>query len=363
MTEPGSGWASPGGDPDTGPTGGGDWQAPTYPPTYPQAGAQGQPPAPASPPATGGWQGWGPAWSPMPGVVPLRPLGVGELLDGGVKVVRRYPKPTLALSAVVSIVVTVINVALLLLFTQSETLTTDSSSGSQSFGNSFNGASLPGGVLNFLGGIVLTGALVTVVSRAVLGRPATLRDAWEATRPRFWALLGVAMLRFLLAAVPIVVTVVAAILAGPVALLLILPLIPYEIWLYTVTSMAPAALVLERSGVVGALRRSRVLVMRSFWRILGVLVLAALITGIIQSILVVPLSLIAGASLLSSGAATLSTAFFVVSAIAGGIAQTLVAPYNAGLRALLYVDLRMRTEGLDVALQTAAATPAGSPTA
>ncbi|MCW2670506.1 MAG: hypothetical protein JWO27_2403 [Frankiales bacterium] len=362
MTEPGSGWASPGGDSGGGPAGRGDWQAPSYPPAYPQAGGQAEPPA-AAPPAAAGWQGWGPAWSRMPGVVPLRPLGVGELLDGGVKIIRRYPKPTLALSAVVSIVVTVMNVAFLLLFTQSDTLTTDSTSGSQTFGNSFNGASLPGTVLNFLGGIVLTGALVTVVSRAVLGRPATLGDAWQATRPRFWALLGVAMLRALLAAAPVLVTVVATLLAGPVALLLILPLIPYEIWLYTVTSMAPAALVLEKAGVVGALRRSRVLVMRSFWRILGILVLAGLITAIIQSILVIPVTIIAGASLISGGTATLGTAFFVVSAIASGIAQTLVAPYNAGLRALLYVDLRMRTEGLDVALQTAAATPAGSPSA
>ncbi|MDX6265573.1 MAG: hypothetical protein QOD70_313 [Frankiales bacterium] len=362
MTEPGSGWASPGGDSGGGPAGRGEWQAPSYPPAYPQAGGQAEPPATAQP-ATAGWQGWGPAWSPMPGVVPLRPLGVGELLDGGVKIIRRYPRPTLALSAVVSIVVTVMNVAFLLLFTQSATLTTDSTSGGQSFGNSFNGASLPGSILNFLGGIVLTGALVTVVSRAVLGRPATLSDAWEATRPRFWALLGVAMLRGLLAAAPILVTVVAALLAGPVALLLILPLVPYEIWLYTVTSMAPAALVLEKAGVGGALRRSRVLVMRSFWRTLGILVLAALITGIIQSILVIPLTLIASASLLSGGTATLGTAFFVVSAIVSGVTQTLVAPYNAGLRALLYVDLRMRTEGLDVALQTAAATPAGSPSA
>lgn len=350
MTESGGGWASPSGDPE-------GWQAPSYPPAYPQ-------PAPdaAQQPAPGGWQGWAPAWTPMPGVVPLRPLGVGELLDGGVKIIRRYPKPTLALSAVVSLAVTLITIAFVLAFAQAETLSTDTTTG-ETFNTSFNGASLPGTVLNFLGGAVLTGALVTVVSRAVLGQPATVADAWAATRPRLWALLGVSFLRGVIAAVPIAVVVVAALLAGPLALLLVIPLIPFEIWAYTVLSLAPAALVLERVGLLAALRRSRVLVMRSFWRILGMLLLAGVITSMIASILTIPVVVVAELPLFRDGQATLGAGFLIATAIASGIAQTLVAPYSAGLRALLYVDLRMRTEGLDVALQAAAATPATTPSA
>jgi hypothetical protein len=86
--------------------------------------------------------------------------------------------------------------------------------------------------------------------------------------------------------------------------------------------------------------------------------LGSLITTVLSSILVVPVALVAELPLFTGGTATLGTGFFVVSALVSGLAQTLVAPYSAGLRALLYVDLRMRTEGLDVALQTAAATTA-----
>ena len=42
--------------------------------------------------------------------------------------------------------------------------------------------------------------------------------------------------------------------------------------------------------------------------------------------------------------------------VGAGIAQTVVAPFTAGVRALLYIDRRMRAEGLDVSLMAAVAT-------
>ena len=59
----------------------------------------------------------------------------------------------------------------------------------------------------------------------------------------------------------------------------------------------------------------------------------------------------------------LGTAYLVTLALVSAAAQTLVAPYTAGFRALLYIDQRMRTEGLDVALQAAANAPAPVPAA
>ena len=79
-TEP-PGWSSPGS---------GDWSAPNPAPV----------PSPA--PAWGAPQGWGaPAPAPpgyfpprtpevRPGVVPLRPLGVGEIIDGAISTMRRH---------------------------------------------------------------------------------------------------------------------------------------------------------------------------------------------------------------------------------------------------------------------------------
>jgi hypothetical protein len=300
----------------------------------------------------------------MPGVVPLRPLGLGELLDGGVKIIRRYPKPALATSAALSLVVTLVNIGFLLLLRDSFTVSTDSTPG-ESFSNNLgsSASSVPGTLLNLLGGALLTGALVSVVSRAVLGQPATVGDAWNAVRPRAWALIGVAFATVLAYLLPIVLVVVLGVLTGGIGFLLVIPLLPFEVWLWTVLSLAPAVLVLERTRVFASLTRSRVLSMRAFWRVFGILALTYLITTVIASILSVPVIIIGEYTVLSDGSATLGAGFLVATAVVSGLAQTIVAPYNAALRALVYVDLRMRTEGLDVALQAAAATPAATPSA
>src|SRR5687767_11648313 len=105
MTDPtpgGPGWAAPGGRASSGPV---PYEPEVAPPQ--QQGWQ-QP----------GWQqqpGWGApvATAPKPGVVPLRPLGLGEVLDGAVALVRGYPRAALGVSAVVALVTTLIQLGLL----------------------------------------------------------------------------------------------------------------------------------------------------------------------------------------------------------------------------------------------------------
>src|SRR5579859_4186707 len=52
---------------------------------------------PSLPPVGGGWA----APAPMPGGVPLRPLGVGDILSGAFTLIRRNPVATLGLAAIV----------------------------------------------------------------------------------------------------------------------------------------------------------------------------------------------------------------------------------------------------------------------
>jgi hypothetical protein len=44
----------------------------------------------------------------------------------------------------------------------------------------------------------------------------------------------------------------------------------------------------------------------------------------------------------------------IITAIGGILASTVTRPVSAGVSVLLYTDLRMRREGLDLALRTAA---------
>jgi hypothetical protein len=357
MTEPPAGWSSPSGEP-----------APSYgpPPGADTPVVQGYGPTYAGPP--GGWYG-GPPPTPAPGVVPLRPLTVGELLDGAVKVIRRYPRPTIGLSAVVALVTTLLNVVSVLFMDFSDevaTLQEGASSTEVGFGSGVSGGELSGvagGIVSIPAGIFLTGVLIAVVGRAVLGQEATIGEVWQQVRPRIWALIGLALLTSLIAAAPLLVVgilLALAIAAGAgggvivLAVLLLLGALGFSAYLYVRLSLAPAALVLEKAGIRTSLRRSGELVKGAWWRVFGLLLLTAIIELLVTSVLVMPLTLLGSAILLASPTGGEVALFVMLSQVASGLAACLVSPFTAGVRALLYVDRRMRAEALDLTLQAAA---------
>ncbi len=295
---------------------------------------------PAGQAGYGGWTGMPPA--AHPGVIPLRPLGVGELLDGAITTIRRYPRATLGLSAAVVTVTQVL-----------QFLATKNFSDSLSDG-SFDGTGIFGVLLGVLFGMVtgvlLSGALTVVMGQAVLGRPISLDEAWRAVRARFWALIGASLLVSVLTVIGFVLCIAPGVYAA-VAL-----------------SLATPALMLERQPVSAALRRSRDLVKGQFWRCCGVLILAAIISSFVSGALSLPFILAGGGfgSVFTGTADTtgdVSSAQLALSTIGGIIAGTITAPFSAGVSALLYVDRRMRAEGLDVTLAAAAATQALPPAA
>jgi hypothetical protein len=301
-------------------------------------------------------------------VVPLRPLTVGELLDGAVSVIRRYPRPTLGLSAVVALATTLVNLVFVLsldLGAVRDQLRTGTTSTSVNAGGavSSTGSSVPGGLVGALAGLVLTGALVVVVGKAVLGRATTFGEVWDDVRPRLLALLGLALLTGLIAGAPAVLGVIATLVLyatlGSSSLLLGIPLalggLVGTVYLYTRLSLAPAVLVLEKARIRTALSRSGALVRGSWWRVFLLLLLTWLISVVVAGVLVVPVELVKGAPTFGSQATTGSAAAFVVlTQVVAGLASLLVSPFSAGVRALLYVDRRMRAEGLDLTLQAAA---------
>lgn len=366
MGEQSGGWASPGGDP-----------APPAPP----APAAAMVPAYGVPPA--GWNtppGWGQprAAEPKPGVVPLRPLGLGELLDGAVTLVRHYPRPVLGLSAVLAIIATALNVGLALTVLKPliafdlSTVESGGTASTQQVDGAVGGAilgSLGGALVSGLAMLVLTGIITVIAGRGVLGRPMTLGDAWAELRPRLWPLIGLSLLTTLLVygSLAVAVTVAAASLAavGPWAALIAVPVamagVCLAVYLYCRLALAPCALVLEKASVRTSLRRSGVLVRGSWWRVFGILLMAWVVAAVVGQVVQAPFVVFGMAPTLFGGGGGLSSdpsRFLILSYIGAGIAQTVIAPFTAGVRALVYVDRRMRAEGLDVTLTAAAAQPA-----
>jgi hypothetical protein len=363
---------------------------PGYPPPPPGYPPPGYPPPPPGYPPPGypqppgyGWQHGGPGWgapqAPKPGIIPLRPLGLGELLDGGFALIRRYPAATLGLSALVMFVVEAIQLVTTYILANGVAL--DLVSLNPDGTESLNGDALARvlalyGVIfltTLTATVLLTGMLTAVVGPAVLGQRVTPGAAWQQARALMWRLLGAAGAVFgltvgavIVCALPgILILLVGAAAGGGLADLgAVLTVIGglggvvLAIYIHVSLEFTTPIVMLEKQGVRDALRRSRSLVSGSWWRVLGITVLAGFIAQVVAGVIGLPFS-IAGAfqsfsTFSDSSDVDYSFTTLLLSGIGGLLGATISRPFAAGVGALLYVDQRMRREALDLTLQQAA---------
>ncbi|MFC8679572.1 hypothetical protein ACFUEN_43690 [Streptomyces griseorubiginosus] len=372
---PAAQWSAP-----TGPTAPG--QAPPPPPA--PGGWGSQPPAgPAQGPGWGGgyaghpgYGGWGgPPPAAKPGVIPLRPLGVGEILDGAVSTMRTYWRTVLGISLTVAVVTQVL-VILLQGFVLddnagSEALSDPSASADEvtrALGETMVSTTVVF-LISLIGTVVATALLTTVTSRAVLGRPVTTGEAWRDARPQVPRLFGLIFLLLLITfgvlavgALPGILVAVAGSKGGGIALAVlgILGASVVALWLMIRFSLASPALMLEKQTIVKSMSRSTKLVRGSWWRVLGIQLLAGIIANIVAAIVVLPFTFLAaalsgdGVGGFVNGTGDLGWTFLIISGIGSVIGSMITFPISAGVTVLLYIDQRIRREALDLELARAA---------
>lgn len=389
------GWASPGSSPSgepgraDGPGTPQDAAPPNWSQQQPPAGqwqatgGWGAPPPPSGPvwgrQTPAGWQRphWGAPPSPKPGVIPLRPLGIGEILDGAVSTMRAYWRTVLPIAFAVSLLTQGAMVLLQgFMLDDNETFNSLGGRAEPSLSdimNALGGTLAAAGLtvaITLLGTVIATAMLTMVISRAVLGREATLGEAWSDARPRLPALLGLTVLLSLIGFVILAVGVAPGIAvaingSAPVGLVLAfiggLAALGVIVWLLIRFSLSSPALMLERQGVLKSMARSVKLVRGSWWRILGIQLLTMILVYIVSSIIQVPFMVVGilaggdGLSALASGdQAGLGWTYLIVIGIGAVIGSTITFPINAGVTALLYMDQRIRREALDIELARAA---------
>ncbi|MEU8917136.1 DUF7544 domain-containing protein [Streptomyces nigrescens] len=345
-------------------------------------------------PGPGNQPPWGGAWAPTPqaakpGVIPLRPLAVGEILDGAVATMRAHWRTVLGISLIVAVVSqTAVTVVTGLWFQGADRAPSLSSENipplretMREMGNSLAATGITS-VIGLLATIIATGLLTMVVSRAVLGRSVTPGDAWRDARPQLPRLLG------LLVLLPLLITAIVTVGVAPGVILvatgmpkagLLLALFGgmaatvVTIWLWVRYSLASPALMLEKQGVIAAMRRSAKLVRGAWWRVLGTQLLTYLLIGIVEFIIQIPATLVAfligGENLMDWANGTSSStgwSFLIVLGVGAVISSTITFPISASVTALLYMDQRIRREALDLELARAAGLPgygADAPTA
>lgn len=370
--EPGQrGWGPPpgGGAPTGGTSPDGSapaWGTPPGGGTTPGWGSPPGGPVPP-PPAPGGRLGPHQDWRQLPpeqlarlhqpGVVPLRPLYLGDVFGGALQTMRRNPEATIGMGFIVLAVLLIPSLLLSLALTRMATglAPTDLTALT----------TLLSALMNALSSVALTGMIVHVVGRAVLGERAGLGETWRQTRGRIPALLGTLLIITVLSVVLVVAALLAVVLivtladqangalAVVAAVLLMLGLVVVGLWAGCRVSLAPAPVVLEGAGPIRAVRRAWSLTRgRQAWRIVGITLLAALLTGIFSTLVQLPIGFVALLLLEPTGMTYSPTSplLLTIDHLGQLLVGALTIPFTAGVTALLYLDQRMRREGLDVTL-------------
>lgn len=324
------------------------------------------------PPGPQGGPGWTPP--PKPGLIPLRPLGFGTLLGAPFQALRRNPKPTFGAALLMQLLVSVVTLAVvggvgLLVFGRftnlSETEQNELLPGSIA---SVLLASLVPVALAAVVSALLQGIVVLEVARATLGEKLTFRALWRLVRPTFgrlilWTVVVAGAL--VLGAAVLTGVIVLGVLAGGTglaiaigaAVLLLIGMVALGVWIGIKVSIVPSVLVMEKTTIGRAVRRSWTLTNGYFWRTLGVQFIVATILSIVGSVITGPLSIgftLVGAIIDPNGTEGTLIALTIVSYVIQFVFGLLIGAVSTVVQSaavsLIYIDLRMRKEGLDLEL-------------
>ncbi len=170
------------------------------------------------------------------------------------------------------------------------------------------------------------GVIIYAANEIIKGRNTTILGALQGTLQRYWGLAGVALL-------------------GGVLLLvcILLITIPFVIWIAVRWLVGAPALLAEGLGPVNALGRSQQLVEGRSWRTLGIFLVVVIMTTIASAILGgtggALIGLVPGLSDDLRGALVQVT---------GSLTGALVLPVSYIAITLMYYDLRVRREGIDL---------------
>jgi hypothetical protein len=243
----------------------------------------------------------------------LPPRGIGELLSTALQLYRRYWRTLLAIAAVVVVPLTLVQYGIGHWVRSHGQQLHDQAAVSTSFW-AVASASLLAALVGLLLYQVLTGAITRTIATEVTGHDLDLEQSY-----RFgFARLG-----------PILIV---SILVGLATLLGLIVFIIPGIYICVRLAVSIQALVIEGRRGTEAMRRSWDLVGGHWWHAAFTLLVAALITGVVNAVITAPFG--AGAWFLKG--------------VAAAVATTVTLPYGALVGVLLYLDLRARRERLDL---------------
>ena len=322
------------------------------------------------------YQPWGAApgyGTPQPQlrgpVIPFRPLTIGNLFEGSFAAIRSNPKVMFVFSLVVMGAIGLLGGIGSAVLAQSAGYYSEFGLDPSSLyvggvGVAAAAAQALMSLLQSLATLLVTGMLAIAVTGAVVGANRALKGTWDELKPRLLPLIGTSLLVGLIVVGPLLVAVLAAgfgvlvaasMGAGTEVTLLLAPLLLAPAlallgaFLGVRLCFATIITVVEKVGVTEAIKRSWTLTRGAFWRTAGRLILMGLAVGAISGAFNGVLSGLIG--LLGSVAPV--WVVMLLTAVVTGLIVGVVQPFSGSYATLMYVDERIRTEGLAPTLQAA----------
>ncbi|MEU5578115.1 oxidoreductase [Streptomyces huasconensis] len=339
--------------------------APQYPPPPPYGWGHQAPWGPPPPPP------------PKPGVIPLAPLGLDHILGGAFATMRRYAKPlfgaALAAYAVYAVVLgAALGVAYAVTRDHYAALSADGAELSWEHGRPLlvaYGVVWAAGTVGALAvNSFVQATTAATLHEAVLGRPTTVRAVTRRAWSRTPAVAAVTLLLALILMVPLallgllflsllLLLLTQWVIPFGLIFLALLVVLPLAAWLYVLFAFAPAAAVLESAGPLTALRRSVRLVRGAWWRTFGISLLAGAMAMIVYLAYQLPLQFAApeppvvtpdtsASDAMADQLRSQTSLYAIVTLLGALLTQLTAAVFLPLVTALLYIDRRIRKEGL-----------------
>lgn len=263
--------------------------------------------------------------------VPLKPLTLSDLLDGSWAIIKARPKTVFLITAAVVIPVQLVVAFLQRGFARSVDFTTLFANGSLNTGRGMTFGSVSmvylGAALSSLSYFFLGGAIARLVSAWYAGFDLSAKDALVSSLRKG----PVFVAAFLLLIVPKVVSVAFCYVPAFFVIPLFMLTVP--------------AIVIENLGPIAGARRSWTLVSRRLMPCIGIWFVGWFVELVVNQVL----------SLIPQVLAQFTPDIVsdVLTPAGNAFAHMVTAPVVVGMSVLLYLDLRIRTEGLDLELEAA----------
>jgi hypothetical protein len=208
---------------------------------------------------------------------------------------------------------------------------------------------------------IALGAVTVSVSEIYLGHAVSIRGAYEKIRGQILGLIGLIVLLALIAFVFIFGILVGVALIGgiaTVALATISPILSVIVilimalggfvlvaWLLMRYAVSIPVFLLERTGVIDSMTRSGTLTQGNRGRILVATIVMYIIAFVVQSLFVMPFTILA---FLSAVKGLLPLWIQIGQSVTAALAGTVAGPLFMITIALIYYDMRIRKEAFDL---------------